>query len=147
MLTMMTNGDGRKESAHRRISLLATLLAQEARVARAEAALDAAKRRLAVLQARFGRLGRPVAAIAAACMEEVMGAPTAVMEARDGTTMRARILHRLAKSPGEVFTPATLGPAVGAGSRDSVRNTLLVLASRGQIEKIGPGQYRARRAE
>jgi len=49
--------------------------------------------------------------------------------------------------PGEVFTPARLAPLVGSQNRDSIRNTLLVLAAKGRIEKRGPGQYQAGRKE
>jgi len=34
---------------------------------------------------------------------------------------------------------------VGSRNRDSIRNTLLVLAAKGRIEKVGAGQYRAHR--
>ena len=33
---------------------------------------------------------------------------------------------------------------LGSSNRDSVRNTLLVLAAKGRIEKRGAGQYQAR---
>jgi hypothetical protein len=145
MLTMGIVDDEREESTSGGIALLAAVLTAEARVESARATLAAATRRLAVLQARFARLGRPAAAIAATCLGEAIGDKVLVMEARDGSTMRARILERLARCPDEVFTPATLGPLVGAGSRDSVRNTLLALAARGQIDKLGPGRYTAKR--
>jgi hypothetical protein len=48
-------------------------------------------------------------------------------------------------SPDEVFTPARLAPMLGTSNRDSVRNTLLVLATKGRIEKRGAGQYQARK--
>jgi hypothetical protein len=34
---------------------------------------------------------------------------------------------------------------VGSSNRDSIRNTLLVLAAKGRIEKRGAGQYQARK--
>jgi len=58
-------------------------------------------------------------------------------------TLRDRIVARMAANPEETFTPALLAPLVGATSRDTVRNTLLVLAVKGRIMKIGEGQYRA----
>jgi hypothetical protein len=58
-------------------------------------------------------------------------------------TLRDRIVGAIEASPGEVYTPARLAPLVGSINRDSVRNTLLVLAAKGRIEKVGPGQYRA----
>jgi hypothetical protein len=62
---------------------------------------------------------------------------------RGGPSMRQRMLHQMAARPEEVFTPAKLAPLVGATTRDSVRNTLLVLHAKGRIAKVGPGQYRA----
>jgi len=62
-------------------------------------------------------------------------------------TLRDRIVVQMAASPEETFTPARLAPIVSATSRDAVRNTLLVLAEQGRIEKVGPGQYRAWGAE
>jgi hypothetical protein len=62
---------------------------------------------------------------------------------RGGPSMRQRMLHEMAARPEEVFTPAKLAPLVGATTRDSVRNTLLVLHAKGRIAKVGPGQYRA----
>jgi hypothetical protein len=64
---------------------------------------------------------------------------------RGGPSMRARILQRMADRPEEVFTPAKLAPLVGATTRDSVRNTLLVLHAKGHIAKVGPGQYQSLR--
>jgi hypothetical protein len=58
-------------------------------------------------------------------------------------TLRQRILTVMAASPAQVYTPALLAPAVGSRNRDSIRNTLLVLAAKGKIEKVGTGQYRA----
>jgi hypothetical protein len=50
-------------------------------------------------------------------------------------------------SPEETFTPGRLAHEIGSQNRDSVRNTLLVLASKDKIEKVGVGKYRARRTE
>jgi hypothetical protein len=62
---------------------------------------------------------------------------------REGPSMRQNIVQQMSAAPGEVFTPAKLAPLVGASTRDSVRNTLLVLHAKGRIAKVGPGQYRA----
>jgi len=125
------------------LELLAALVEEEARVARAEAALAAARERLLALQIRLGRLG-PLSAEELAARAGRPPRARRWPRADDGQpSMRARILERIAASPGEVFTPARLAPLVGATSRDSVRNTLLVLHAKGRIEKLGPGQYRA----
>src|SRR5262245_8685917 len=58
---------------------------------------------------------------------------------REGPSLRARIVAEMTASPGEVFTPARLSPLVGATSKDSVRNTLLVLHAKGRVMKVGPG--------
>ncbi len=47
--------------------------------------------------------------------------------------------------PDEVWTPALIASAIGYDKRDSIRNTPLVLASRGKINKVGLGQYQARK--
>lgn len=60
-----------------------------------------------------------------------------------GSTLRERVLAAMMERPREVFTPARLAPLVRAASRDTVRNTLLVLSAKGRIEKVGPGRYRA----
>jgi hypothetical protein len=59
-------------------------------------------------------------------------------------SVRARVLEVLEAHPGEVFTPARLVSLVGGGLRDTIRNALLVLSEQGHVEKLGPGQYRAR---
>jgi hypothetical protein len=122
--------------------VLAEVVREQERVARAEAALEGARRRLAEVQARLG-LAPPLAAL-----EAGLGSPrTARATARrEGASLRARILAEMTAQPAEVWTPARLSPLVGARSRDSVRNTLLVLAAKGRIEKVGLGQYRAREA-
>jgi hypothetical protein len=58
---------------------------------------------------------------------------------REGTSMRQLILQRMSAAPEKVFTPARLALLVGASSRDSVRNTLLVLHAKGRIAKVGWG--------
>lgn len=74
---------------------------------------------------------------------EAERAPATRTSKEAGSTLRGRILSTMGACPAEVFTPARLAPIVRAGSRDTVRNTLLVLAKLGRIEKLGPGQYRA----
>jgi len=64
---------------------------------------------------------------------------------REGASLRERIVQMLGARPEEVFTPAKVAALVGARTRDCARNTLLALASQRRIEKVGPGQYRARR--
>jgi hypothetical protein len=119
--------------------VLAEVVAEQARVARAEAALEAARRRLSEAQARLG-LAPPLEALEAGISPGPRGP---ALGRREGASMRARILAEMGARPEEVWTPARLSPLVGARSRDSVRNTLLVLAAQGRIEKVGLGQYRA----
>lgn len=133
---MMTlpNGEGRSAACE----VLAEVVAEQARVARAETALAAARQRLVEVQARLG-LSPPLDALEAGlCSPGARSFPR-----REGASMRARILAEMGARPEQVWTPARLSPLVGARSRDSVRNTLLVLAAKGRIEKVGPGQYRA----
>jgi hypothetical protein len=68
-------------------------------------------------------------------------------KARGEPSLRERIMAVMEASPAKVFTPARLAKAIGWQNRDSVRNTLLVLAAKGKIEKVGAGQYRGRRPE
>jgi hypothetical protein len=63
------------------------------------------------------------------------------------TSLRERILTVMSADPDAVFTPARLAPAISWGNRNSIRNTLLVLAGKGKIEKVGAGQYRWPRPE
>jgi hypothetical protein len=58
-------------------------------------------------------------------------------------SVRRRVHEALDAHPGEVLTTARIASLVG-GSRDTVRNALLALSEQGRVEKIGPGQYRAR---
>jgi len=133
------------------LGVLHEVLAEQAQVARAEAVLAAARRRLEASEAKLGRL-MPVEPALAELLTANGVTPRAPRGPRDprdrdrpDTTMRARILEVMAASPAEVFTPARLTPLVDARSRDSVRNTLLVLARGRKVEKLGPGQYRAKR--
>jgi hypothetical protein len=140
---MVGSGDGV-------LGVLHEVLEEQALVARAEAALDAARRRLAASEAKLGRLMpvEPALAELLTANGVTPRAPRGPRERREGdrpqATMRARILEVMAASPAEVFTPARLAPLVDARSRDSVRNTLLVLARARKVEKLAPGQYRAR---
>jgi hypothetical protein len=117
------------------LAAIAALLDDQARVVRAEAALAAAKRRMAASELRLGRLQR------------ARGAVLPWSEPKPEATMRSRIIAEMEARREEVFTPARIAAAVGAANRDSVRNTLLVLARKGQIVKVGEGRYRAREKE
>ncbi|APR76485.1 Hypothetical protein A7982_01832 [Minicystis rosea] len=124
------------------LDVLAALIEEEARVARAEAVLAEARRRLSVLQERYRQLVPPLSALVLpppALPAKRGPRPRAV---ESGGTMRTRILRAMEARPDEVLTAAMLAPAVAARSRDAVRNALLVLAAKGKIEKVGLGQYR-----
>lgn len=114
------------------LEAMAELLDDQARVARAEAALAIAKKRRVLSELRLGRLQRSRDAL------------VVHIEQMAVVTMRARLVEAMEAQPDEVFTPVGLAAAVGASNRDSVRNTLLVLARKGEIEKVGVGRYRAR---
>jgi hypothetical protein len=62
-----------------------------------------------------------------------------------GESTRLRVLKEIEARPGEVVTPARVRAILGSGHLDTIRNVLLVLAERGRIDKLGPGQYQARR--
>jgi hypothetical protein len=135
------------------LEAMAEVMERQARVARAEAALTAARRRLGDSVARLSRLqrkagdGMDLPSLAAAALEPAQrGQPSGPGEAPGGT-LRERIVAAIEASPGEVFTPARLAPVVGSQNRDSVRNTLLVLAAKGRIEKLGAGRYQARKKQ
>ncbi len=134
---------------------------QQAQVAHGEAALASARRRLREAVARLSRLYHAraddvalpppaAAALEEAVEEEASGALARGASHGDAEehagTLRDRIVGVMEASPREVYTPARLAPLVGSENRDSVRNTLLVLAAKGRIEKVGAGQYRARSA-
>jgi hypothetical protein len=142
------------------LEAMAEVMAGHARVARSEAALAAARRQLGASVSRLSRLYRahgeglelpPLAALALESIASAEGAAAAEVEGlahlsfeeRAGT-LRERIIAVMEASPDEVYTPARLSPVVGSPNRDSIRNTLLVLATKGKIEKVGAGQYRAR---
>ena len=133
---------------------LAEVMDREARVARADGALQAARRRLGEAMARFRGAaeardaGVELSPRAAALLEEIAALPAGTLpDASTLVSLRKRIVAVLEANPGEVYTPARLAPLVGHSRRDTIRNSLFVLATRGRIEKLGPGQYRARRQE
>ena len=61
-----------------------------------------------------------------------------------GGSLRSRVLAAMEKKPDDVFTAASLAPAVGSANKDSVRNVLSQLAAEEQIERVGKGRYRAK---
>jgi hypothetical protein len=130
------------------LEAMAEVMVRQARVSRAEAALAAARRRLGESVTRLSRVSAargesvdlpPLAAFALATEDATSGAETTEWSG----TLRERIVAVMEKSPELVHTPAGLAPLVGSQNRDSVRNTLLVLAAKGRIEKVGAGQYQA----
>jgi hypothetical protein len=153
------------------LEAMAEVMERQARVARAEAALAAARRRLGDSVARLSSLARargdsadlPPLAVAALEADETAGPAVWGQSPRNGSggpeshashvgderagTLRERILTVIEASPEAVHTPARLAPLVGSPNRDSVRNTLLVLAAKGKIDKIGAGHYQARKKE
>lgn len=137
-----SEGEGRPEAT---IDVLGALVDQQARVARAEVALAAARARLQALQERYRGLGGVPALDAGAWVEPPSRRRDRCGRAVSdgGPSVRTRLLAALVARPGEVLTSPQLAALVGARSRDTVRNALLVLAERGAVEKVGPGQYRA----
>ncbi len=131
---------------------LAELVERQARVTRAEGALHAARRRLGESLDRLTRIttdkGVPLPPLAAAIVALAPELPPVASgeEERPGT-LRARIVAVMEKHPEEVFNPARLAPMLGSPNRDSIRNTLLVLAGQGRIQKLGEGRYQARKPE
>lgn len=140
-----------ESSSHEAVlEAMAEVMERQARVNRAEAALAAARRRLSQSISRLSRLRAASDAVdlpphvsVDLAPEGLPSEPTAGDDERPGT-LRERILAVMEASPGEVYTPARLAPAVGSRNRDSIRNTLLVLAAKGRIEKVGAGRYQAR---
>jgi hypothetical protein len=137
------------------LEAMAEVMERQARVARAEAALGTARRRLQDAMGRLAGLsrarGEPVPALpairavevgAAPGLEPARSSPGADADEAPGT-LRQRILDVMEASPSQVYTPALLAPVVGSRNRDSIRNTLLVLAGKGKIAKVGTGQYQA----
>lgn len=139
-------------------ALMAEVMDRQARVTRAESALDQARRRLGESVDRLSRVataqGIALPPLGAALLQHHGGITGTVPgEHSEGTaprerptsTLRARIVSVMEASPDKVFTPARLVPRLGTSNRDSIRNTLLVLAAKGLIEKRGAGQYQARK--
>jgi hypothetical protein len=163
------------------LEAMAEVMERQARVARAEAALAAARRRLGDSVTRLSRLARargntadlPPLAVAAIAADQPGEAGEASSAGESGSpavwgqsprqggsaadtadpvderagTLRERILTVIEANPEAVHTPARLAPLVGSPNRDSVRNTLLVLAAKGKIEKVSLGHYQARKKE
>ncbi len=75
------------------------------------------------------------------------GAAGDLVSEQPAGTLRERILSVMEASPDVVHTPARLAPLVSSPNRDSIRNTLLVLAAKGRIDKVGAGHYQARKKE
>jgi hypothetical protein len=128
---------------------MAEVMERQARVTRAESALEQARRRLGEAVDRLSRAataqGIALPPLGAALLQHHSGIAGAVPGERPTGTLRERIVAAMEASPDEVFTPARLAPMVGSSNRDSIRNTLLVLAAKGRIEKRGAGQYQARK--
>jgi hypothetical protein len=142
------------------LEAMAEVMERQARVARAEAALVAARRRLGDSVSRLSHIARargdtldlpPLAAMgvtssAPSAAGDDPAGPAGAGDEGPAGTLRERIVAVMEATPDEVYTPARLAPAVGSRNRDSIRNTLLVLAAKGRIEKVGAGQYRAARS-
>jgi hypothetical protein len=130
------------------LEALAEVVRRQSRVARAEAQLASARSDLDASVARLADLSRErgeglgLPSLEALAIEAPLPAPRA---ADPAGTLRARMIALLEASPEEVLTTAQVAAGVGARNRDSVRTTLLALAARGKVEKVGAGQYRARR--
>jgi hypothetical protein len=160
-MTTATESTSREEV----LEAMAEVMERQARVARAEAALGAARRRLDDSLARLARLSSLARARGESPDLPPLAGVTLKLDERSSTrstsstsstpaadtdeddrhgTLRERILAVVAASPAQVYTPALLASAVGSQNRDSVRNTLLVLAAKGKIQKVGTGQYQAR---
>jgi hypothetical protein len=133
--------------------LMADVMDREARVHRAESTLNQARRRLGEALDRLGRArqrGADVPPLGAALLEHRANAapvPREELPPREKPlgTLRERIVAALEAAPGETFTVARMALVLDHGNRDSIRNTLLVLAAAGRVDKLGVGQYRAKR--
>jgi hypothetical protein len=136
------------------LDALAEMLACQSRVARAESALLRAKRDLSESLARLARMtadlpagvALPPTVTAALQLREELPEAAHAGDPHAGT-LRDRIVALMEKSPDEIYTPARIAPLIGATNRDSIRNTLLVLAARGRVKKVGDGKYQARPKE
>jgi hypothetical protein len=134
------------------LEAVAEVIERQGRVARAESALLTARRRLGDSLGRLTRIATdkgvelpPLAALAVKLAPELP--PVSPGEEERPGTLRARIVAAMEANPAEVFTPARFAPVVSSPNRDSIRNTLLVLAAKGRVVKVGAAQYQARREE
>jgi hypothetical protein len=132
------------------LAIVAEVMARQGRVHRAESTLRQARRRLGESIERLRRAERRGAAVppTAAALLQVHGdaAPAVPPTSRETPpgTLRDRIVATLDAAPGETFTVARVALALDHDNRDSIRNTLLVLAAAGRVEKLGAGQYRTK---
>lgn len=136
------------------LTLMAEVLDRQARVHRAESALIQARHRLEEAVSRLGRakqrgadvspLGEALLAHRTANVAPVSRETLPPRETPPGS-LRERIVAALEAAPGETFTVLRVAAALGHDNRDSVRNTLLVLAGAGRVEKVGIGEYRAKK--
>src|SRR5262249_40546802 len=125
------------------LDAVAEVMERQARVNRAEASLAGARQRLGESVGRLSRVasnrGVEVPPLVAAVIQHNEGlaspaerhAPPGERSATQGehtATLRDRIVAVLDASPEQVFTPALVARALGTRNRDSVRNSLLVLA-------------------
>jgi hypothetical protein len=126
---------------------------REARVHRAESTLNQARRRLGEALDRLGRArqrGVDVPPLGAALLEHrasIAPVPRETLPPREKLpgSLRERIVVALEAAPSETFTVARVALTLDHDNRDSIRNTLLVLAAAGRVEKVGVGQYRAKK--
>jgi hypothetical protein len=126
---------------------MAEVMERQARVHRAESSLSQARRRLGEAVDRLTHAkqrGATVPPLGAALLQHHGGIVSVPGETPPGT-LRERIVAVMAAAPGERFTVARVALALDHDNRDSIRNTLLVLASAARVEKVGIGEYRANR--
>ncbi len=148
----VTAGSVPQESHHgeEALTALADVMQKQARLVRAEASVLAARRHLNGSVRRFKTVVRSWGAVAgvspsvadALLLDDGKGSLEFSDMEQDGT-LRDRIVTAIEANPGQVFTSARVATTIGASNRDSVRNTLLVLAAKDRIEKVGEGQYQA----
>jgi hypothetical protein len=127
------------------LTALAEVMSGQASLARAEAGVLKAGRRLnqavthfiTIVRSENGTVDVPPLAADAI----LFGAGS---ETRPAGTLRDRVVDVMSASPEQEFTPAILATALGEENRNTIRNTLLFLANHGRIEKLGHGRYRAR---
>jgi hypothetical protein len=132
---------------------MADVLDRQARVHRAESALIQARHRLEEAVNRLARAGDrgaklpPLGAALLAHRASVAPVSRETLPPRETPpgSLRGRIVAALEAAPGETFTVLRVAAALGHDNRDSIRNTLLVLAGAGRVEKVGIGEYRAKK--